>query len=270
MSLPTRIITALGAALLLAGPAGLQAETTASGLADIAAGSHRSAENRARNTARHPVATLEFFGIAPDMTVVEIWPAGGWYTEILAPYLNDNGQYIAAHWDPDAESEFVRRGVERYRAKLAEHPELYGNARMGVLMHPDKMDFAPAESVDLVLTFRNIHNWMGRDYADAMFAAMYRALKPGGTLGVVEHRGDPALPQDPTAAKGYVTEEHAIALAEQAGFRLVARSAIHAQPEHTKDKELGVWTLPPTLAAGDEPRYQDIGESDRFTLKFVK
>lgn len=242
----------------------------ASELADIAAGDHRSAENRARNEWRHPVETLEFFGLEKGQTVVEIWPAGGWYTEVIAPYLNDDGQYIAAHWDPDSPTKFISAGVAKYQAKLAEYPDLYGNVKMAVLMHPDKMDFVPAESVDMILTFRNIHNWMGRDYAGDMFSAMYKALKPGGTLGVIEHRGNPEVPQDPKAATGYVNEAYAIALAEKAGFRLVAKSEINANPKDTKDYEKGVWTLPPTLRAGDDPKYHEIGESDRFTLKFMK
>ena len=239
-------------------------------LADLIDGEHRSAENRARNEWRHPVETLEFFGLEKGMTVVEIWPAGGWYTEVIAPYLNDDGQYVAAGWDPDSPVKFISQGARKFQAKLDEYPDLYGNAQTAVLMHPDKMNFVPDASVDMVLTFRNIHNWMGRDYADDMFAAMYRALKPGGILGVIEHRGNPDVPQDPKAKSGYVNEDYAIDLAEQAGFKLVAKSEINANPKDTKDYEKGVWTLPPTLRAGDDPKYHEIGESDRFTLKFVK
>ena len=239
-------------------------------LADIIDGEHRSAENRARNAWRHPVETLEFFGLEKGQTVVEIWPAGGWYTEVIAPYLNDDGKYIAAHWDPDSPIPFISKGVVKYQAKLAEYPDLYGNVQMAVLMYPDKMDFVPEASVDMILTFRNIHNWMGREFADDMFAAIYRALKPGGTFGVIEHRGNPDVPQDPKAASGYVNEDYAIALAEKAGFKLVARSEINANPKDTKDYETGVWTLPPTMRGGDKPEYRAIGESDRFTLKFTK
>ncbi|RMF98231.1 MAG: methyltransferase [Gammaproteobacteria bacterium] len=241
-------------------------------LAELAVGAHRDPGNAERNRYRHPVETLEFFGLRPDSHVVEIWPAGGWYTEIIAPYVNERGQYYAAHWDPESDSEFVRRAVERFRAKLAAHPELYGNAKMTVLMPPDKWEMAPEGSADLVLTFRNIHNWMPRGYAAEMFAAAYRALKPGGVLGVVEHRGDPDVPQDPKAASGYVNEDYAIQLAEAAGFVLEARSEINANPADTKDYEGGVWTLPPTLRKKDEDRakYLAIGESDRFTLRFRK
>jgi len=246
------------------------ATSAAPGLVEIADGDHRAAENRARNAWRHPVETLEFFGLDKSQTVVEIWPSGGWYTEIIAPYLNDDGKYIAAHWDPNSDRKFIRKGVEKYQAKLAENPDLYGNVQMAVLAYPDNMDFVPEGSVDMIVTFRNIHNWMGGDFADDMFAAMYKALKPGGTLGVVEHRGNPDIPQNPKAASGYVNEDYAIALAEEAGFKFVAKAEINANPQDTKDYKRGVWTLPPTLAAGDEPQYLEIGESDRFTLKFVK
>jgi len=241
-------------------------------LAEIIDGAHRSDKNKARNSYRHPIETLQFFGLEPDMTVVEIWPAGGWYTEVIAPYVMENGKYIAAHWDPNSEIEFIQKGVKAYQDKLAANPEVFGNVEMAVLMYPDKLEFMPAESVDMVVTFRNIHNWMGRNFADEMFASMYRSLKPGGILGVIEHRGDPAVPQDPKAASGYVNQDYAIQLAEKAGFELVATSDINANPADTKDYETGVWTLPPTLRAGEEDRekYLAIGESDRFTLKFVK
>jgi len=256
-------------ALLMACSIGLSVATAAE-LSTIIDGDHRSADNRARNAWRHPVETLEFFGLKKGMTVVEIWPAGGWYTEVIAPYLNDDGKYIAAHWDPDSSIKFVRMGVEKFQAKLAEHPDLYGNVQMAVLMPPDKMDFMPEASVDMIVTFRNIHNWMGRNQAGDMFAAMYKALKPGGTLGVIEHRGNPDISQDPKAASGYVNEDYAIALAEKAGFKFIAKSEINANPKDTKDYKTGVWTLPPTLRGGDEPQYREIGESDRFTLKFIK
>ncbi|MDJ0929434.1 MAG: methyltransferase [Gammaproteobacteria bacterium] len=247
------------------------AATTAN-LAALAEGEHRAEGNAARNRYRNPVETLEFFGLQPNMRVVEIWPAGGWYTEVIAPFLNEDGQYIAAHWDPESEMEFVRTGVAKFRDKLDANPELYSNVSMTVLMPPDKWDLAPEGSADMVLTFRNIHNWMPRGYAGEMFAAMYKALKPGGILGVVEHRGNPEVEQDPKAASGYVNEDYAIQLAEAAGFVLEAKSEINANPADTKDYDTGVWTLPPTLRKKEEDRdrYLAIGESDRFTLKFRK
>jgi predicted methyltransferase len=247
-------------------------EKSGTSLAEAAEGAHRSDENKARNAFRHPVETLEFFGLESDMKVVEIWPAGGWYSEVIAPYMQENGRYIAAHWDPESEIEFVRNGVKGYQDKLAAHPEAYEKVEMAVLMYPDKMEFVPPGSVDMVLTFRNIHNWMARDFHDALLAEMYAALKPGGILGVVEHRGNPDVPQDPKAASGYVNQDYAIALAEKAGFVLEVTSEINANPKDRKDYETGVWTLPPTMRAGEENRdeYLAIGESDRFTLKFKK
>jgi predicted methyltransferase len=239
-------------------------------LEEIVVGDHRSAESIARNAQRHPVETLEFFGLEADMRVVEIWPGGAWYTEVLAPYLNESGQYVAAGWDPESEIEFIAAGVKKFQDKLAARPDLYGNAEMTVLMPPAKWDLGPAESADMVLTFRNIHNWMPRGYTEEMFARIYAVLKPGGVLGVVEHRGNPDVEQDPKAKSGYVNQDFAIALAEAAGFKLVATSEINANPKDTKDYENGVWTLPPTLRAGDDPKWQEIGESDRFTLKFIK
>ena len=240
--------------------------------AAILAGDHRSAENRARDKYRHPAETLGFFGLQPDSTVVEIWPGGGWYTEIIAPYVRDSGKLISAGFDPESEIEFIRQGVARYQAKLDERPDVYDQVETAVLMPPDKLDFVEPESVDLVLTFRSIHNWMPRNLQDVMAAAMYEALKPGGVLGVVEHRGIPSVPQDPEAKSGYVNQDYAIELFEKAGFVLNGSSEINANPADTKDHPEGVWTLPPTLRLKEQGRetYLGIGESDRFTLRFVK
>lgn len=240
--------------------------------AAILAGDHRSEENRARDKYRHPVETLGFFGLKPDTTVIEIWPGGGWYTEIIAPYVRENGKYIAAGFDPDSEIEFIRQGVARYQAKLDEYPELYDRVEQTVLMPPDMLDIGAPESADLVLTFRSIHNWMPRGSQDSMIAAIYKVLKPGGMLGVVEHRGIPSVPQDPEAKTGYVNQEYAIEMIEKAGFVLNGSSEINANPADTKDHPEGVWTLPPTLRLKETGRetYLGIGESDRFTLRFIK
>jgi predicted methyltransferase len=243
-----------------------------SALDQTLAASHRSAESRARDASRHPRETLRFFGLRPDMTVVEVWPGGGWYTEILAPVLREHGRLYAAHLDPGS-SEYARRTVEGFRGKLAAHPELYDKVVVTTLAAPPaKSEIAPPGSADLVVTFRNLHNWMMFGWQREAFAAMHAALKPGGVLGVVEHRGDPRRPQDPKAASGYVQEQSAIELIESTGFKLVGRSEVNANPRDTKDYEKGVWALPPTFAAGaaDRTRYAAIGESDRFTLKFVK
>lgn len=243
---------------------------TATALDTILAGEHRTPENRARDAYRHPQQTLEFFGIRQDMTVVEVWPGAGWYTEILAPLLRDHGQLYTALLDPAA-GDYARNTVQTFRSKLQLRPDLYGKVVTTTLAAPPaRNEIAPPGSADLVLTFRSLHNWMMFGWEREAFAAMHAALKPGGVLGVVGHRGDPALPQDPKAASGYVREDVAIRIIEAAGFRLVARSEINANPRDTKDYEAGVWTLPPGFADGDQLRYRQIGESDRFTLKFVK
>jgi len=245
--------------------------STAAALDRILAGDHRSAENRARDVYRHPRETLLFFGIRPEQTVVEIWPGGGWYTEVIAPLVEGKGKYYAAHMPPNPDSAGVTRSLKAYADKLAARPELYGSATVTAL-GPGVGEIAPPGSADLVVSFRNIHNWMAAGFAPEAFAAMYKALKPGGVLGIVEHRGNPAVPQDPKAANGYVNEDYAIRMIEAAGFRLVAKSEVNANPKDTKDYAKGVWTLPPRFAAGDENRekYAAIGESDRFTLKFIK
>lgn len=241
-------------------------------LTKIIGGEHRSAANQARDVYRHPLDTLLFFGLRNDMHVVEIAPGGGWYTEIIAPYVNERGQYYGAGADAESPQESVRAGVASFKAKLAEHPELYGKAIVTELAPSRKTAIAPAGSADLVLTFRNVHNWLAAGTADQVFAAMYQALKPGGILGVVEHRGKAEVAQDPKAKSGYVNEAYVIDLAKKAGFELVEKSEINANPQDTKDYEGGVWTLPPTLRLKeqDRERYLAIGESDRMTLKFVK
>jgi predicted methyltransferase len=246
-------------------------ETTAS-LDSILAGSQRSEAHRARDVYRHPKDTLLFFGLRPEMHVVEIWPdPDGWYTEIIAPLVREKGKYYAAVLNAAPGNANQEKRVANYRAKLAERPDLYDRVTV-VTLPTDGGDIVPPGSVDMVLTFRNIHNWMARGQAEKVFASMFKALKPGGTLGVAEHRGDPSKPQDPQAKSGYVNEQYAIDLIEAQGFRLVAKSEINANPRDTKDYEQGVWTLPPVYRLGDKDReqYAAIGESDRFTLRFVK
>ncbi|HZO23429.1 MAG TPA: hypothetical protein VFB37_13080 [Steroidobacteraceae bacterium] len=246
-------------------------QTTALALDNILNGSQRSAENRARDRYRHPKETLLFFGIRPEMRVLEVWPEPGWYTEILAPLVRERGKYYAAVIEADPKSKYIAQRLTDYQHKLAERQDLYD--RVVVVTFPSQGgDVVPAGSLDMVVTFRNIHNWMARDTATQAFATMYRALRPGGVLGVVEHRGNPSMPQDPRAKSGYVNEDYAIRLIEGQGFKLVGESQINSNPRDTKDYEQGVWTLPPTYRLGDKDRqkYADIGESDRFTLKFIK
>lgn len=240
-------------------------------LGTIIAGDHRTPKYAARDQYRHPFRTLMFFGVRPDMTVVEIWPGGGWYTEILAPYLKASGKYYAAHRNRDTKDARILKNIQRYDAKLTARPDLYGAVSVTELSRT-RTAIAPPGSADMVLTFRNIHNWMKFGFERTIFEAMYTALKPGGVLGIVEHRADPEKFPDPQALTGYVHEEQVIELAEEAGFRLVSKTAINANPRDTRDHPKGVWTLPPSLRLKDKDRqkYLAIGESDRMTLKFVK
>ncbi|MBI3347054.1 MAG: class I SAM-dependent methyltransferase [Burkholderiales bacterium] len=239
---------------------GVQAQGTDPLKAAVAA-DHRSVGNVARDAWRHPYETLSFFGIKPTDTVVELVPGGGWYTEILAPYLREQGQLYAADG-----------GSARFKAKM-DSMGVYGKVKI-TAFDPAKgvFDIAPPGSADAVLTFRNVHNWMNGGTAQAVFDAAFKALKPGGVLGVEEHRLPASRTQDPKAPTGYVQEATVIKFAEAAGFKLAGRSEINANPKDTADHPDGVWTLPPTYALKDKDRakYQAIGESDRMTLKFTK
>jgi predicted methyltransferase len=231
----------------------------------------RPAADKARDAYRHPLQTLTFFGIKPKMTVVELWPFGGWYTQILAPYLHDHGTLYAAAMDPDSTSPEDKQYNAEFEAMLAAHPEVYDRVKMTVLAK-GKMQIAPDGSADLVVTFRNIHNWAWAGMEKDVFAAAFRALKPGGILGVEEHRNNDANFVPKTPGQAYVGEQYAIDLIQAAGFRLAGQSNVNRNPKDTKDYPKGVWTLPPTYAEGDKDRarYAAIGESDRFTLKFIK
>jgi predicted methyltransferase len=234
----------------------------------------RSAANKTRDSYRNPVETLEFFGVQPHMTVVEIWPGGGWYSEILAPYLKDNGSFYAAHF-PTSET---RQGYINSRQRFADRiasDEAFSKVQLTEFAPLEQSAIAPAGSADVVLTFRNVHNWYmgaGEEALAGAFSTFYSALKPGGVLGVVDHRLPEDRPNEDMATSGYVKESLVIRYAEAAGFELVDYSDINANPNDTADHPSGVWTLPPSLRLGDERReeYLAIGESDRFTLKFVK
>jgi predicted methyltransferase len=256
-------------------PAGAKADAaadTGARLDAVLAGPHRSEANRARDVYRNPRETLLFFGLAPEKTVVEITPGAGWYTEILAPTLKDRGLYIAAHNNPMG-SPGAQKQRAAFKDKLAASPDLYGRAVVTSFGKGIEGNIAAPGSADMVLTFRNVHNWMMADFAPAAFKAFYTALKPGGVLGVVEHRMPEDRPDSEDSRRsGYVKQSEVIRMAEAAGFRLDATSDVNANPKDTADHPKGVWTLPPNLALGDTDRakYQAIGESDRMTLKFVK
>jgi predicted methyltransferase len=246
-------------------------QATAQALDNILAGEQRPDADRARDRYRHPKETLLFFGIRPEMSVLEVWPEPGWYTDVIAPLVREKGKYYPAVIAPDPGSKFITARLYNYRRKLTANPALYGNPAI-VTFPAGGDDAVPPGSVDMVVTFRNIHNWMAADTAPQAFATIFKALKPGGVLGVVEHRGNPAMPQDPQAKSGYVREDYAIRLIEAQGFKLTATSEVNANPKDTKDYEQGVWTLPPSYRLGDKDRemYAAIGESDRFTLRFEK
>ena len=243
---------------------------TSSQLESVLAGSWRSDANRARDAYRHPKATLQFFGVQPDQTVIEITPGGGWYSEILAPLLRDNGHYVAAVQAPKAGDE-ARRDDDALHRKFAADPAQYGKA-IFVVFDPKAPVFGPAGSADEVLTFRNVHNWVMAGTAPAMFKAFFAVLRPGGVLGVVDHRADQDASLASSMSSGYLPTAAVIKLATDAGFTLAASSEINANPSDDHDHPKGVWTLPPTLTLGqqDRAKYQAIGESDRMTLRFLK
>ena len=232
----------------------------------------RTQANVTRDGARHPYETLSFFGIKPTMTVVELAPGGGWYTEILAPYLRDKGTLIAAADSTTSANEGAKRSAAGLTKKFEANPAMYGKVQRGVFEPPREYNFAAPNSVDLVVTFRNIHNWTGGSESQIkdIFKSVHTALKPGGIFGVVEHRMPAARPADQNS--GYLHEATVIKMIESAGFKLVAKSEINANPRDTADHNKGVWSLPPVLANKDVDRekYLAIGESDRMTLKFVK
>jgi len=258
------IATAAPLAAQQAPQAPASAAAQASPLSAALAAPTRTPANVARDKYRHPAETLTFFGLQPGQTVVELWPGGGWYTEVLAPYLASGGTLYVV---PPAGSY-----DQRIRTKIGSDPG-YGKVQVATFNSGQPTSIA-AGSADLVLTFRNVHSWLDSDspIADQVFAEAFRVLKPGGILGVVEHR----LPEEAEDARqmtsGYVKVSTVRRLAEAVGFKFAGSSEINANPKDTKDYPEGVWTLPPTLELGDKDRekYLAIGESDRMTLKFVK
>jgi predicted methyltransferase len=282
-----RVLLAGGASLVLAGCkpkpktpalAGAPPKGGPTSISDAVAGDWRLPADKLRDPWRHPIESLTWWGLKPGMTVVEFWPGTGWYTDILAPFLEDTGgKLYAANLEPT--DPVATQIVEAYKAKLAAQPKVYGKVEV-TAFGPTSGPVAPAGSADLVLFLRNLHNWMAAGIADKAFKAAFAALKPGGVLGIEEHRGEPGQVQDVLAADGYVQQAYAIQLAKEAGFILAGASEINANPKDTRDHPFGVWTLPPTRLSAprgqppkpgfDHSKYDAIGESDRMTLKLVK
>jgi predicted methyltransferase len=239
--------------------------TFAHDLKGALASEDRTPKNVTRDVYRHPYETLEFFGIKQDMTVIELSPGGGWYTEILANYIHYPGTLIAAHFNPDAGG-YYKRGRANFEKKMNSNP-MYGRVE---IVNIDST-LAEPNSVDAVLTFRNLHNWLG-PLLDTIFSNSYKALKPGGIFGVVEHRANEGTTLEMMKKSGYVTEKHAIEMAKKHGFELVSKSEVNSNPKDIKNYPKGVWTLPPNLRMKevDKQKYLEIGESDRMTLLFRK
>lgn len=238
------------------------------------AGSWRSDANKARDQYRHPVKTLEFFGIKPGMTVIELSPAGGWYTEVLAPFLYADGHLIEAAAPKDSKSKFMAKMAKNYAAKLEADPNVYGHiAKVIPFAPPEQVDLGPANSADMVVTFRNTHDWImiGPEALAKVYQAAFDVLKPGGVFGLVEHRAKPfSVARDSAPRYHRLPEDYMINLGLKTGFRLDGVSQINRNPEDPED--INVHRLPPSLAGdkSEHAKLKAIGESDRMTLKFRK
>jgi predicted methyltransferase len=260
----------LAAALGAVATVAIAADTIDPGLTKAVADPARSAKFVARDKTRHPAEELTFFGLKPNMTVIELWPGSGYWTEILGPYLKPQGHYYAAV-TVVGESNEEDKTTAAWRSRVQADEGRFGKVTITGL-GKGHYDIAPPNSADLVVTFRNLHNWMDGGYVDDALKGIFKALKPGGILGIEDHRGRNDQPQDPKAKSGYVRQDYVIDLAKKAGFELVGTSEMLANPKDTKDWVDGVWTLPPTLSQGDKDRekYMAIGEGDNFVLKFRK
>ncbi|MCC5886474.1 MAG: class I SAM-dependent methyltransferase [Gammaproteobacteria bacterium] len=245
------------------------------------AGAHRSAAHQARDDQRNPEDTLAFLGLERGHRAIEIWPGGGWYTEILAPVLRDHGQLVVANYPPDPDTGYMGRVGRALLDKLEADPDVYGQVEVVQFALPDYTSLGASGSADFVLLSRQFHGLAARGQEDLVLAAAYDVLRSGGVLGIVQHRLPEDRDFDPEGGAGYVPESFVIAAAARAGFELEARSEVNANPRDTADHEHGVWTLPPSFRACAEiedevgmaecrERYQAIGESDRMTLRFVK
>ena len=249
-----------------------EGKDTPTALAAITASPHRMPGNKDRDGARHPIETLTFFGLMPNQTVVEVGAGGGWYTELLAPFLANHGKLIAV--GPDSKlpaSDMSTVSGHALDLMLAKSPEVFGKVTRVGITSPDTLNFGPADSADLVIAIREMHNWQRRGELAKYLAAIHAVLKPGGTFGLVAHRAKDGTKGEDTAETGYLAQQWVIDHVTAAGFDLVDKSEINANPKDTKDYKDGVWTLPPNYASGkDKDKYAAIGESDRMTLKFKK
>lgn len=259
-----------GSALATAATPATSSNISHEQFAKVLKGDWRVPQNAARDQYRHPEQTLTFFGVRTDQTVIEITPGNGWYSELLAPLLKDKGHYVAAIVAP-AVSDYAKKSAESLKQKYAADTAHYGKVEV-VEYTPKAPVFGKTASADTVLTFRNVHNWVDAGNEAATFKAFYDVLKPGGTLGVVDHRAKPGTSAKDNEKNGYLPTDYVVKLAENAGFKLAGQSEVNANPKDTKDYPDGVWTLPPALVKGeqDKAKYLAIGESDRMTLRFVK
>jgi predicted methyltransferase len=265
-----RVFLPVVTVLLLAGCSGSNVEQV---IDEALVAEHRTPTYVERDQFRHPKETLLFFGLEPEQSVVEVTPGFGWYAEILAPILRDSGQYYYTSYTlHDDINPFFVKVEKAFNEKMDLNPDVYSKLNW-VHFDPNQPEFAPNGPVDMVLTFRNVHNWAKAGTAESMFSGFARALKPGGVLGLVEHRAKPGTPLDEQIRSGYMTVEYVVQMAEAAGFRLDASSEINANPKDTTDHPGGVWNLLPNLrniADEDKVAIAAIGESDRMTLRFVK
>ncbi len=250
----------------------LNAHADGHGLDAAVNGTNRSAENKARDIYRHPKETLRFFDISPSMNVLEILPGRGWYTEILAPYLAEKGHLTVASFGADNKSKYLANVHKDFVRKIEAEPNVYGKVDVVLFEEDSYLKAIPDASMDMVLTFRNSHNWIRYGGIEDIYAAFSRVLKPGGVLGVVQHRASKGSDPKASAEKGYIPKSYLIDLVEKHGFELMGSSEINANPKDTRDHPEGVWTLPPSyrLKNVDKDKYTAIGESDRMTLRFIK